>query len=687
MRVRTLPLPAIALAAAALALFGAACGEAPPPVVVPPPTTATPVASSSAPPIAAKATPPATSEPTPLTDAQRARDQALAPKAAAVVDAYPNVAGIFSSLVADVGKDKKRFVFASLRDGVPEIYLGDASKPADPPRALTTGPERAIWAALTHDEKYVLFTRDEGADENWRIYRVGLDGSGLTNLTPGPKLHRDEPVLPRGKPDAILYTTHVTTSPASQLVVQAISGGDPKTVYEDPAPAYVQDATTDGKRALVVRWNSASDLVALEVETSGGKPAARVYPPDGTKATIGQAAYSSDGKLVYVATDEGKEGFALLALDAKTHTVKGRYAVDDPPAAGIAAFSVSPAGDRVAVAVNAGNHTEIRILDARKLTLERKLATPLGLAGIGPFTADGKSFPYWLSTPDKPADPILADAATGTSRPLRDEKRPALDTLPPLAVSIEKTQAFDGLTIPINVYLPKAASGQKLPTLVVFHGGPSSSYAVRWSPFTRFFTAQGFAVVEPNIRGSTGFGRAYEMADNREKRADALKDMATVNAWVKSQAWCDPGRVVVFGGSYGGYLTLMAVTRQPTLWRAGVDLFGIADLKTFLKSTDQAIRVGFVDEFGDLEKDGALLDEYSPSRDYDKIAVPLFVYAGQNDPRVPRSESDQIVVALRQRGIPVEYMVAPDEGHSIDRRDNKIALVTRVTRFLDEQLK
>jgi dipeptidyl aminopeptidase/acylaminoacyl peptidase len=262
-----------------------------------------------------------------------------------------------------------------------------------------------------------------------------------------------------------------------------------------------------------------------------------------------------------------------------------------------------------------------------------------------------------------------------------------VDTLPALSVSIEKVAAHDGLVIPVNLYLPRAAAGQRLPVLAFFHGGPSSSYAVRWHPFARFFTALGYAVAEPNIRGSTGFGRAYEMADNREKRGDALKDMATVNAWLKAQPWCDPARVIVMGGSYGGYLTLMAVTRQPTLWRVGVDIYGIADLKTFLRSTDQAIRAGFVDEFGDLEKDAALLDEYSPSRDYDKIASPLFVYAGQNDPRVPRSESDQIVVALRRRGIPVEYMVAANEGHSIDRRENKVEFMTRLARFLADHAK
>jgi dipeptidyl aminopeptidase/acylaminoacyl peptidase len=176
------------------------------------------------------------------------------------------------------------------------------------------------------------------------------------------------------------------------------------------------------------------------------------------------------------------------------------------------------------------------------------------------------------------------------------------------------------------------------------------------------------------------------MADNREKRADAIKDVATINRWLRGQPWADPDRLVIYGGSYGGYLVLMGLTRQPELWRAGVDFVGVANLFTFLASTDQSIRAAFVEEFGDLEKDKALLEEFSPMRDKDKIVAPLFVYQGQNDPRVPRSESDQVIQSLRSRRVANEYMVAPNEGHSLDRKPNRIEFLTRVSRFLADEL-
>jgi dipeptidyl aminopeptidase/acylaminoacyl peptidase len=376
----------------------------------------------------------------------------------------------------------------------------------------------------------------------------------------------------------------------------------------------------------------------------------------------------------------------LLALDAKTGRELARY-VNDSPAAAPITPRVSPRGDRIALGVDAGNHGEVRILDARTLKVQRAVKVPLGDVQLGDYRQDGKGFSILVSQPDRPADPYSVDAATGEVRPLRDDKRAGLDGLPPIEASIENVKAFDGLTIPINRYLPKLDAPKKLPTIVIFHGGPASSYAVRWNPYARFFVSLGYAVLEPNVRGSTGFGRAYEMADNREKRADWLKDLEQVNAWTKSQPWCDADRVVVWGQSYGGYTTLMALTRQPTLWRAGVDLYGPADLKAFLRSTDQAIRSAFVTEFGDIDKDGPLLDQFSPMRDVDKIVAPLFVYQGANDPRVPRSESDAIVVALRKRKVPVEYMLAANEGHTVDRRETKVELLTRTARFLEDALK
>jgi dipeptidyl aminopeptidase/acylaminoacyl peptidase len=656
-----------------------ACGaEAPPPAapVAPPPPAAAPADSSATAPPA----PVVDSNPTERTADQKARDDARLPLANALMDAFTNYG-------PELSHDKKRVLFASRRDGNREYYLGDVAKPDGAPVAITHGPERASGARFSRDGKSIFFMRDTGADENYRIYQVGLDGKNETCLTPGAVLHRDAPNEPRGMPGVLVYTQHDVKSAASDLVVQKVGGG-PKVVYTDTAPAFLSDVTRDGKRALVVRWNSASDFVLFEVDLATAKTH-RLYPEEGKKVVVNDASYSPDGARVFVAGDDGGAAQLLFALDARTGAVKQKFVQASPATASIGQVVVSPRGDELGIGVDAGDHREAWLFDAKTLTPNKKVQAPLGDVTFSSFSDDGTKIGLTISQPAAPMDVFSVDVATGAVTPLRSDARPGLDKLQAIDSSVEMVKAFDGLTLPVITYLPAGAkaSGKKLPVIAEFHGGPSASSTVDWDVFARFFVAQGYAFLEPNVRGSTGYGRAYEMADNREKRADWLKDLASVNDWVKSQPWADPNRVIVMGGSYGGYTVLMALTRQPTAWRAGVDYVGVANLFTFLKSTDQAIRSGFVDEFGDLDKDQALLTQFSPLGKVDQIVAPLYVYQGQNDPRVPRPEADQIVKALRAKSVPVEYQVAPNEGHSLDHRENRAEFLVRVARFLEDNVK
>jgi prolyl oligopeptidase PreP (S9A serine peptidase family) len=198
---------------------------------------------------------------------------------------------------------------------------------------------------------------------------------------------------------------------------------------------------------------------------------------------------------------------------------------------------------------------------------------------------------------------------------------------------------------------------------------------------------------EPTVRTPEQLARDAELAKKAAVVIGTYQNrffgfaVETVNRWIRAQPWADADRIVLFGGSYGGWIVLMGLTRQQPLWKVGVDLVGVADLATLLASTDQVIRAVFVDEFGDLETDRELLAEWSPLKDAGRITAPLFVYQGENDPRVRRSESDSIVKAVRRNGRPVEYMIAKDEGHSLDRRENQIEFFSRTARFLEEHLR
>lgn len=579
-------------------------------------------------------------------------------------------------------RDGKHYVFMSTRDGLPQLYLGEVGKPEA--KRLVTSQERVTSPRVLADGNSVVFRSDRGADENWRLWRVGLDGTGLTELTPD-KRQRDLPILADGAPGQVFYSARALTDQGSTLyATSSAAPGEEKVLYKDELPGHLTDVSRDGKWALYLQTPSGNENHLLLVDLTKGTSEV-LYPRTGTVA-IGDASFTADGKRVLVSSDGGGQQSLLLGLDPRTGKELARYVEQQPATATIGSIVVARRGNLIAVDVDAGNHDDIRVLDATTLRPRGKLTVPLGSGGVNDFTPDGKRLALVWSTPNAPANVFTLDVASGKLATLRQDPQPALQGLPAIEASIAEAAAFDGGKIPLNVYLPAGANG-KLPVIVNYHGGPSSSSTVGWSPITRFFLSQGYAWVEPNVRGSAGFGRAYEMGDDGQKRLDAFKDIEAAGKWVAAQPWADPSRLVIYGGSYGGYTVLVGLTRQQKLWRAGVDLVGVANLATFMATTSGLIHKLFLVEFGDPDKDAAFLDSISPLRDAGKIERPLFVYAGANDPRVPRSESDLIVKAVRQSRVPVEYMLKENEGHSLAHRETQIEFASRVARFLEGHLK
>ena len=610
------------------------------------------------------------------------RDAELTKLATAVLETFTNGAPALT-------RDGKRVVFVSNRDGLPQLYAADAADPVAPATRLVTSSERVSDAFPLADGKTILFRSDHGADENWSFFRVGLDGTGLVELTPGTKMQRDEGVVVDGKPDTVFYSARRISEAQSTIYsTSAVRPGDEKPLFEHERAGFLNAVSKDGKWALFTDYVSGSENYGLLVDLGAGT-AKRIFPTAG-KATIWGMAFSADDQRVFIATDGGAEQALVVAIDAASGKELARYVESKPATASVNALVVAKAGDRIALGLDAGNRSDVRLLDSSSLASKATVTLPLGSGVIGEFSEDGKQLPITWSTPSSPNDVFAVDTESGRLTPLRKEPRPQLDTLPGIDASIAEIAGFDGTKIPVNVYLPAGANeaqGKKLPVIVAYHGGPAGSSAVRWNAGARFFTALGYAWVEPNVRGSGGFGRAFEEGDNGPKRLDAFKDIETSARWAASQAWADKDRMVVYGGSYGGYTVLVGLTRWPELWRAGIDLFGVANLHTFMATTGGLIRQIFLLEFGDPEKDAAFLASISPLTDVDKIVDPLFVYAGANDPRVPRSESDLIVNALRQRRVPVEYMVKDNEGHSLARRENQVEFYSRSARFLETCLK
>jgi dipeptidyl aminopeptidase/acylaminoacyl peptidase len=246
-------------------------------------------------------------------------------------------------------------------------------------------------------------------------------------------------------------------------------------------------------------------------------------------------------------------------------------------------------------------------------------------------------------------------------------------------------KSFDGKEIPAWYYKPQNA-GTNLPVIVNVHGGPEGQAQPGFNPTTQYYLSRGYAVLAPNVRGSTGYGKTFTHLDDVRNREDSVKDLAAAVDWLKANGG-DPKRIAVTGGSYGGYMTLAAITLYPDLWAAAVSTVGIANFESFLKNTSGYRRKLREVEYGSLERDLEFLKGISPLYKVDRIKAPLMVIQGKNDPRVPYTEAEQIVTALKGRNAVVEYKLFDDEGHGIAKLSNRLIVYPLMADFLDRHMK
>jgi dipeptidyl aminopeptidase/acylaminoacyl peptidase len=293
-----------------------------------------------------------------------------------------------------------------------------------------------------------------------------------------------------------------------------------------------------------------------------------------------------------------------------------------------------------------------------------------------------------LSGPTRNGDVWIADLGEATLRQVTRSSTAGIPRSSFVEPRFVRYRSFDGLEIPALLYLPQVAgTPEKVACIVNPHGGPEGQTVASFSPTLQYYVNRGYAVLAPNVRGSTGYGRTFTHLDDGRKREDSVKDLVAGVEWLKASGEVDPGRIAVMGGSYGGYMTLAAVTLYPDLWAAAVNSFGIANFRTFFGKT-APYRVGMrASEYGDPVKDADFLDSISPIHRAERIEAPLLVLQGANDPRVPAAESEQIVEAIRRKGGVAEYVLFPDVGHGWTKLPNQVKAHRTTAEFLDRHLR
>ncbi|MEH6417946.1 S9 family peptidase [Pseudomonas sp. CGJS7] len=537
-------------------------------------------------------------------------------------------------------------------------------------------PINSLTAAPAPDNGFV-FGKDVGGNEFWQLYYFDLASRQTRLLTDG-KARNEDPLFSRdGKQFA--YSSTVRNGKDTDVWAMDFAAGKARAVVTEGGNWSAQDFSPDGKQLLVIKYVSASESYPGLVDLGSGK--LTLFPVDGGKAAISDFRFSRDGRAVYFVSDEPVDGKPQEFRTLRRHEpASGKFEVlsADIPW-DVDQLALSDDGKHLLFVSNEDGIGKLHVLSLPGHKPVRLPALPIGVIGRAGFSPDGKRIALAINTATSPSDVYVIDLAGARLERWTRSEVGGLDSAKFVAPSLIRYPTFDQVdgkprTIPAFYYKPaNLPAGKKVPVVIQIHGGPEAQSQPTFSANAQFLANElGVAMLVPNVRGSSGYGRTYLGLDNAEKREDSVKDIGALLDWIAQQPELDAKRVGVYGGSYGGYMVLASLTHYSDRIRAGVDVVGISDFSTFLKNTESYRRDLRRAEYGDerIAEMKAVFDRISPLKNAGKIASPLFVAQGKNDPRVPYTEAEQIVKAVRGNGQPVWFLMFDDEGHGFQKKAN-----------------
>jgi dipeptidyl aminopeptidase/acylaminoacyl peptidase len=351
----------------------------------------------------------------------------------------------------------------------------------------------------------------------------------------------------------------------------------------------------------------------------------------------------------------------------------------------VESLAVSPDARKLAYTTNVDGYARLTFHDLASGESTQVSGLPGGVTAEPVFSPDGAHLAVSVQSPQHNMDVWIVDSDTFAPRRVTQSSLAGIPQASLAKPELIHYDTFDGRTLPAFLYRPPGVE-PPLPVILYVHGGPASQIRPDFDPRFQFFLSRGYAILAPNVRGSSGYGKAYMALDDVRLRMDSVTDLKYAVEWLRASGVADPGRIAIYGRSYGGFMVLAAITTYPDLWAAAIDVVGIANWVTFLENTGPWRRAHREQEYGSLESDRPFLESISPIYQVDRIQAPLLVVHGANDPRVPVTEADQIVESLRERGHPVAYLRYPDEGHKISKLQNRIDSFTKMAGFLAQYL-
>ncbi|OPG05498.1 prolyl oligopeptidase family serine peptidase [Microbispora sp. GKU 823] len=639
--------------------------------------------------------------------------------------------------------DRRAVAYVSDRDGAPRVWV-QPLEPGGRARVVDTGPEPVADVSWSPAGDRLAVLVAPGGGEHTQVWTVRADGGDLRPLA-APEGGSAWFAEWTGRGDLLLVTEVSAAGLTEALLIDAATGSR-ETVAAGPL-LHPEAVSRDHARVLLrcgprgVRRMYVKDLSPGGINLPGGDAglsgAGPSLPGGGTGLAGGVAerpllaelpgstehgVLSPGGGTAYLLTDAGRDRAALVAVPVdglvgapvELPVGGGReglpVVVAERPDAELDRFALTVDGRRLVLVWNTAGRSELEVLEAGngpgggsddagtadtgpgagfgagfgggRGWVRRPLPAPPGeVVSSVRLAPDGRVAVLAVEGPAQPSHVVLCDLDTGRYLPVAGTG--------PLAAAVGaelvRVPARDGLELSGWLYRPPGVPGPA-PYAVFLHGGPEDQERPVFTPLYQCLVAAGIGVFAPNVRGSAGFGRAFRDADNHALRFRAIDDVADCAAYLVRAGLADSARLACLGWSYGGYLTLAALVTYPRLFRAGVDVCGMADFATFYERTEPWIAAAAVSEYGHPEADRDLLHALSPLHAFDRLTAPLLVVHGARDTNVPAYEAEQVVRAARARGVPCELLLFEDEGHEIRRRANRVVFVRRVTEWLGRRL-
>jgi dipeptidyl aminopeptidase/acylaminoacyl peptidase len=584
-----------------------------------------------------------------------------------------------------ISPDGKRMAYLAPVNDVLNVWIGTVGE--DDYKPVTHDTDRGIrvhfWA---HDGKHLMYLQDIGGDENWRLSSVDLDSGEEEDLTPydgvqvqvihHDKRHPHELIIAMNKEDERVHDVYRLDLSTKELELVAKNPGN--------VAGWVVDGNMQVRGALAATDEGGFNLL---IRDDPGDDWRTLVEWDADDAlTSAPVSFSLDGRSIYLLDSRGTNAAPLVEMDIASGDTR---VVAEDPQYDVGDVTIHPDTYEVQMVSFVKARVEHEVLDPsieqdieeiKKLSsgdfgiYNRTDEDDVWLVG---FTEDNQPFSYFAYERTKRQGTFLFSNRPALAKHTLSDMTPVFFT------------ARDGLTVHGYLHLPIGSKGKDLPLVLNVHGGPWHRDTWGYEPEGQWLANRGYAVLQINFRGSTGYGKEFLNAGNKEWGGKMHDDLVDAVQWAVDEGIADPNRVAIYGGSYGGYAALAGATFTPDLFKCAVDIVGPSNLITFIETIPpywSTYLTLLKQRVGDPETEAEFLKSRSPLFNVDKIKIPMLIAQGANDPRVKQSESEQIVAAMREKGIDYEYMLFPDEGHGFAKPKNRLRFYAAAEKFLSKHL-